>query len=450
MSRWNKKEKPQEAKSQPTDEGRGRWHKKEYTREEARELAKEREDKAYDRFADMLIKKLETFVGEPGEKNWEKPWFDVGLQWPKALYGKNYNGMNALMLTMLCEEKGYQIPVFATSDRLFSMNYMDGDDGKRVPAVDKETGEKLPYVHILKGESAFPVFLSQMNIVHEDTKEKIPYKDYVKLSPQEQAKYNVYHFNRVYPVFNIDQTNLKEARPELYQKLLEENGPRKIEPLAEGQQFSFEPVDKMIKDNLWICPIHVKESNRAYFSFGSAEHHIVVPLKEQFRDGASFYGTLFHELTHSTGDEQHLNRIDPTATFGSPKYAQEECVAETGKALLCQRYGIPTHFREDTLPYLESWLKSLREEPKFIKNVLNDVKAATSVISIRVDEIAAKIKEDKALDLRDDHDDVSIDEEGNTIDANGQSVIADKKQGEEEGQQQNEPEQQEHRTRWRR
>ena len=55
--------------------------------------------------------------------------------------------MNALMLTMHCEKEGYKIPVFATRDRIFSMNFQNDANGQRVPAVDKD-GNKLPFLHI--------------------------------------------------------------------------------------------------------------------------------------------------------------------------------------------------------------------------------------------------------------------------------------------------------------
>lgn len=443
MVRWNKQNRPKpvEAESKPavaagSSESRGRWHSKP-------ESVKEKEDKAYDKFADMLIKKLEGFEG-----NWEKPWFDVGMQWPKSIYGKPYNGMNALNLSILCEFEGYKIPIFATHDRIFAMNFEKDENGNRVPAVN-DAGEKLPFVHVEKGQSAFPVFLSQTNIVHKDTKQKISYADYVKLSSEEQDNYNIYHNMKVYPVFNVDQTNLKEARPELYDKLLQEHGPKEIPEIKEGEDYVFAPVDKMIADNSWICPIKIT-GNRAFFRPGAPE--ICVPEKAQFPHRDQFYSTLFHEMTHSTGDKDHLNRLNPADSFGSPGYAREELVAEIGKALTCQRYGIPSHMKDDTLPYLKSWLSSLHEDPKFIKTVLNDVKLATGMIASRIDEVSLKISENTKLDLRDDDDDDNLqyDEDDNAINVDGSHYAADKKQGEDEGKGEKEGEQhQEHRSRHR-
>ena len=184
------------------------------------------------------------------------------------------------------------------------------------------------------------------------------------------------------------QTNLKEARPEMWEKLEQENGHPKI---GNGEQFSFAPVDMMIKDNLWICPIKPMHQDQAYYSISKNE--IVVPEKEQFKDGEAFYGTLFHEMTHSTGAESVLDRFKPTA-FGSPEYAKEELVAELGSALVSQRYGMTKHIKEDSCAYLKGWLDELKESPQFIKTTLLDVKRAASLITQKVDKVALDLKQD--------------------------------------------------------
>ena len=48
--------------------------------------------------------------------------------------------------------------------------------------------------------------------------DKIKYDDYQKLSDNEMKEYNVYPKMQVFRVFNVAQTNLQEARPELWQR----------------------------------------------------------------------------------------------------------------------------------------------------------------------------------------------------------------------------------------
>lgn len=331
------------------------------------------EDKALDLFAEMMIEKLET-IG----KDWKKPWFTEGaLQWPRNLSGREYNGMNALMLMLHCEKEGYTIPRFCTFDCVQRLNK---------PGKD---GEELPRVSVLKGEKSFPVMLTTFTCIHKETKEKIKYDDYKNLSNDEKEQYNVYPKMQVFRVFNVAQTNLKEARPELWEKLEKENGRPFVH---EDEMFSFEPADRMIRDNLWICPINVKHQDDAFYSISKNE--ITVPEKVQFKDGEAFYGTLFHEMGHSTGAEGVLNRFKPTS-FGSKEYSDEELVAELCGALISQRYGMVKHIKEDSCPYLKSWLDNLKESPQYIKTVLMDVKKASSMITQKIDQIARDIEREK-------------------------------------------------------
>lgn len=334
------------------------------------------EDKALDLFAEMMIERIETI-----NKDWTKPWITEGsLGWPKNLSGREYNGMNALMLLLHCEKEGYKIPRFCTFDCVQRMN-------KPTEKQAKE-GVELPRVSVNKGEKSFPVMLTTFTCIHKETKEKIKYDDYKKLSDEEKKMYNVYPKMQVFRVFNVAQTNLQEARPELWKKLANENGAQ----LSENEKMSFEPMDVMIRDNRWICPIKPMHQDKAYFSI--TKNEIVVPEKAQFKDGESYYGTLWHEMTHSTGIEGQLDRIKPAA-FGSDEYAREELVAELGSALVAQRYGMSKALKEESCAYLKSWLEQLKESPQFIKTTLLDVKRATSLVTQNVDKIAAELGKDK-------------------------------------------------------
>lgn len=341
---------------------------------------KSSEDRALDLFADMMIERIQSLSSKDG---WKKPWFTEGsLSWPKNLSGREYNGMNALMLMMHCEKNGYKLPVFCTFDRVAGLNFTKDKQGKR-QQVKGKGGEMLPQVSILKGEKSFPVFITTFTVVNKETKERVNYDDYRQMSEELRQQYNVYPKLQVYNVFNVSQTNLQEARPELYKKV--EESCMQSKPMEMGDDYSFPPVDKMIKEDGWICPIKPLFGDSAYYSISKNE--IVIPEKKQFKDGESFYSNLFHEMTHSTGAEGQLDRIKPTS-FGSEEYAREELVAELTAALTAQRYGMTKHLKGDSAAYLKSWLDSLKESPQFIKTTLMDVKKASSMLTQHIDKMA--------------------------------------------------------------
>ena len=352
---------------------------------------KSAEDRTLDKFAELLIEKLETI-----QADWKKPWFTEGVSTslPKNLSGREYNGMNSMMLMLHAEKEGYKLPVWATFDRITNLNYVKDKQGAKQEAKDSE-GNKLPLVSVNKGAKSFPVFITTFTVVDKETKEKIKYDDYKQMTEEERAKYNVYPKLQTYNVFNVEaQTNLKEARPELFKKLQEQN--EVTRPVQqEGEMFSFPAVDHMIAENKWICPIKPKYGDNAYYSISKNE--IVVPEKRQFKNGESFYSNLAHEMAHSTGAENQLNRLKPSS-FGSKEYAQEELVAEMSAALVSQRYGMSKTLKEDSLPYLKNWLDSLKEEPAFIKTVLQDVKKASGMINQHIDKVQLEL--DKAQDVK--------------------------------------------------
>ena len=338
------------------------------------------EDKTLDLFTEMMIQKIQSLSSKEG---WKKPWFTEGaLSWPKNLNGRSYNGMNAMFLMMQCEKMGYEIPRFCTFDAVQRLNKTEKKD---------VNGEALPRVSIQKGEKSFPILLTTFICVDKETKERIKYDDYKNLSEEERQRYNVYPKLQTFRVFNVSQTNLKEARPELWQKLADESQHQVIHQ-NEGKMFSFEPLEKMVKDQSWVCPIRVQHGDESYYSI--SKDHIVVPEKSQFKDGEAWMNTCTHEQIHSLGAESRLGRIKPSA-FGSREYAREELVAELSSALVCQNYGITKHLKDDSATYLKSWLDSLNESPQFLKTVMLDVKKASGMLIQQFDKVALDIENEK-------------------------------------------------------
>ena len=310
--------------------------------------------------------------------------------WPKNMNGREYNGMNALMLMLQCEKNGYKIPVFCTFDRVAALNFDKNQQGDRKPMVD-ENGDKLPLVSINKGEKSFPVFITTFTCIDKNSHEKIKYDDYKQMSNEEKKNIAVYPKLQIYNVFNVAQTNLQEARPELYAKLEEANKVATVEMKGDGKMIDFPAIDAMIEKNGWVCPIYPKHQDNAYFSISKDE--IVVPEKSQFINGESFYSNLLHEMTHSTGTEERLNRFKQGNGFGSAEYSREELVAELSAALIASRYGMEKNVKEDSCAYLKSWLGSLKESPEFLKTTLLDVKRASSMITQRIDAINERIEQ---------------------------------------------------------
>ena len=346
-------------------------------------------DKALERFAELMIAKIETLQGD-----WKKPWFTPGAtQPPRNLSGRHYNGGNSLMLMLQAEKMGYDIPVWGTFDRITGLNYNKDSKGNVLLARDKY-GNKLPQVSVNKGEKSFPVFLTTFTVVNQETKEKIPYDDYRNLSREEQAKYKVFPKLQVFNVVNVAaQTNLEVSRPEMFEKLKAEASGQ-IQ--HQGDLKSHPAIDKMIDDNLFLCPISQVRGDRAFYS--PSKDEIVVPTREQFIDGEAFATNTLHECAHATGAESRLNRPDLGHPFGSEPYGREELTAELSAAVVASQYGLSKHVKDDSAKYLKSWLGSLREGPEFLKSILSNVRRCSTMITQRIEAIRQEMDKGEKAD----------------------------------------------------
>ena len=129
-------------------------------------------------------------------------------------------------------------------------------------------------------------------------------------------------------------------------------------PFAEVEPI--EAADKIITEYIEREHITFEEcaSNEAFYS--PSRDRVVVPMKQQYKHINEYYSTTFHELTHSTGHKNRLDRLHTgaDAAFGSETYSKEELVAEIGSASLMNLLGIETvrTFR-NSAAYIQSWLK---------------------------------------------------------------------------------------------
>ena len=113
--------------------------------------------------------------------------------------------------------------------------------------------------------------------------------------------------------------------------------------------------------------LEVIESDRAFYR--PSTDSVTVPKSEQFEIKEEYYSTLFHELTHSTGHKNRLNRsgIAGLHFFGDEEYSKEELIAEIGAAFMCQTVGIEcAKAFKNSVAYVQSWLGALKNDKKLI------------------------------------------------------------------------------------
>ena len=322
---------------------------------------------ALDRFAEMMIERMEKMK----ESDWKQGWIGgangfAGL--PQNVGGRNYSGSNSFFLQLQTAAKGYQLPVYLTFNQAHNLK-----------------------AHVLKGEKSFPVVYWDMMVKDKDGK-KVSSDEYKAMTKEERKNLDVIPFIKAFPVYNVDQTNLREVQPESMQKLIDKF---KVPELRDTQgMYAHQALDRMIQEQSWLCPIQAdKRENGAYYS--PSRDIVVLPMKAQFntgnspdeiyRDGMEFYSTMLHEMTHSTMTPERLNR-EMGGKFGDPKYAKEELVAELTAAMISHSMGFDSKITDNSAAYLDSWISVLKKEPKFIVSIMADVNKASDLILDHVDK----------------------------------------------------------------
>lgn len=120
-----------------------------------------------------------------------------------------------------------------------------------------------------------------------------------------------------------------------------------------------------------------------------------MPSLSAFDTAEEFYSTHFHELVHSTGHKDRLNREIASGAFhfGDALYSKEELVAEMGAAFLAGHTGIAPATLENSASYLASWIKVLKGDPKLIVSAAAQAqRAADLVLGVTFAEQAAELQ----------------------------------------------------------
>ena len=132
-------------------------------------------------------------------------------------------------------------------------------------------------------------------------------------------------FLRYYRVFNLDQTTgIDYKNP--YEQINSFNCIQQADEIVVGYTAGPSIIDSKVQ----------------VASYSPDSDRVQMPLKLSFNSEAEYYAVLFHELVHSTGHKDRLNRpgVVDLISFGSDNYSKEELVAEIGASFLCNFSGV--------------------------------------------------------------------------------------------------------------
>lgn len=272
----------------------------------------------YERITALIVEQLEK-----GAAPWRRPWGGQ-FQWPRNLSTlKQYRGVNVFLLSA----QGFASP--------FWMTYRQA----------QQLGG-----HVRKGEHGAPVvFWKEWETEDRDTgaAAKIPVL-------------------RHYTVFHVSQID----------------GIDHLVPPGEVFDKPHTPIERcqQVVHDMPRRPTIRHDFDRAFYR--PSDDMVGMPKIGAFDTAEGYHATLFHELGHSTGHKERLNRptIVEAVHFGSENYGKEELVAEMTAAFLCGHTGIDPATLDNSAAYLAGWLRAIRKDARLIVTAASAAQRAADFI----------------------------------------------------------------------
>ncbi len=274
----------------------------------------------YQLVTDRILQQLAT-----GTIPWRKTWA-TGL--PKSLTtGKEYRGINILLLNSTGHQSRYWI------------TYRE---------AQRRGG------HVRKGERSTPVIFWKWRTPEEMAKQR------AKTGKESVAPCVPF----VSAVFNLEQVE-GIARPA---DDLETETTATIDTAT--QLFEAIPDRPEIE--------HARTFQPAYCPVTDV---VKMPHLGQFTSAPEYFGTLFHELVHSTGHAKRLNRFADSGGDHRERYSFEELVAEFGAAFLCGIAGIKNRETEELQAgYIAEWSRVFQKDNRLLLRAASAAQRAVDYI----------------------------------------------------------------------
>lgn len=328
---------------------------------------------AYEVVVNSIVEALEN--AKSGK--WKCPW-DMSQGYPRnGLTGREYNGVNVLMLAIKAMSEGYGSNEWFTFKQAtkfgqkfdpigYSLPEKGSDVHDTLEAYYEAHGEDAPepfkiYPHVRKGEKSTVVVFWRFLPVYEDKsgkRVKRPSKKDIKSG--KVKKVDSIPMLRYYRVFNREQLQgpfLKDGEPVESEK---DDKPR------------LEDVDAFIEGT----GADIKHGGHKA-CYVPSKDVIRLPSFSAFHETPGYYSTAFHELGHWTGHESRLDR-DLTGRFGDDQYAAEELIAELTSAFLCADFQLEGSLQH--VEYIDHWISILREDKYAIHTAAREATKAAKLL----------------------------------------------------------------------
>ncbi len=331
-------------------------------------------DEIYDMITKKMVDHINKATGKGYVKKWKAKAYGEGFLKPINFVSKKpYRGINALLLKNFDPLLVLENPYFLTFNQIDKLGgkLKKGSKGREVVYFTIlykvgwiEDGENKEFGTYDKKK--FIKFLKENNHVLKEIR--------TFLSLQEIAQQSTVPILKYYNVFALQDTtgiDFDLTDKSIPGRLIGEKLPPKEE---------IEAAEGIVKNYPTPKPKITHKGDKAFYTLGA--NKVTLPYQASFDAAQDYYRTLFHELTHCSGDPKHLNR-EMGGRFGSKKYAKEELIAEWGATYLSAEAGIMWVTNKNHAEYIKNWnniLTRAKDDNRFIMRAASAAQKAADYI----------------------------------------------------------------------
>jgi len=246
---------------------------------------------------------------------------------------------------------------------------------------------------VKKGAKAYPCYyaIEQKEYKLKDIEHKKLIKmnedDYNKLSIFEKEKFKILEVTKhyeydYYTIFNIEDCEIEDK---IKWELPKEEPTLRIDS------------DKLDTLSEYIISRYLTRENINFATllnieapyYNKKEDKIRIKCVQNYPDTSSYYSDIFHELIHSTGHKERLNRdsLLKSKRVGDTFYKEEELIAELGSLYILNSLNLLTkRLLDDGIAYIMNWVNTdslanqIEENPTFIVSLFSKVERAKEYI----------------------------------------------------------------------
>lgn len=263
---------------------------------------------------------------------WERPWICGTCAPRNRESGKEYRGVNRLLLPKPGE--------YMTANQVRAANGSLRDGANSIQVTF------FSFVDERKKKAA------------EDDADETPRKDH---------KYPLLRYYNVYHLDDVDGVASKLD--------LESETGRLLSPDDEAES--------VIREYLARTGVRLVHQPGYHASYDAATDTITMPERKQFSNTESYYSVLFHELIHSTGSAcaERLPRKVQAAAYDAEDFSREQLAAEIGSCMLLSHCDLDSlKVVRNSAGRIAGWLAALQADSRLVVSAASDAEKAVAFV----------------------------------------------------------------------